>query len=140
MPLSRVATICLWMNSIEPTSTPRVGWAATSSRRSRESSRATTTFCWLPPERLAACGVDAAGADVVLLELLLGELVAARPMPQRAVALTNGDVKLRLSMRFSAMVKPPHQAVDLAVLGDEADAGVEDLAHRPADQLVAVEA
>ena len=31
------------------------------------------------------------------------------------------------------------EAVDLAVLGDEPDAGVEDLAHRPADQLLAVE-
>src|SRR5690606_26849441 len=50
-PASRVATIRLWMNSIEPTSTPRVGCAATSRRRSRDISRATTTFCWLPPER-----------------------------------------------------------------------------------------
>ena len=31
MPASRVATIRLWTNSIEPTSTPRVGCAATSS-------------------------------------------------------------------------------------------------------------
>src|SRR5690606_1299188 len=48
-PASRVSTIRLWMNSMDPTSTPRVGWAAMNSDRSRLSSRASTTFCWLPP-------------------------------------------------------------------------------------------
>ena len=38
------------MYSIEPTSSPRVGWEATSSLIGRENSRATITFCWLPPE------------------------------------------------------------------------------------------
>jgi hypothetical protein len=50
VPLSRSATIRLWMNSIDPTSTPRVGWAATNNRSGRDISRATTTFCWLPPD------------------------------------------------------------------------------------------
>src|SRR6185503_16367467 len=35
VPASRLATICLWMNSMEPTSIPRVGWSATSSLSSR---------------------------------------------------------------------------------------------------------
>jgi hypothetical protein len=37
-------------------STPRVGWAATSSAGSAENSRATITFCMLPPdsERIGA--------------------------------------------------------------------------------------
>jgi hypothetical protein len=44
--------ICLWMNSIEPTSMPRVGWSAMSRTSSRLNSRATMTFCWLPPDRV----------------------------------------------------------------------------------------
>ena len=39
------------MYSIEPTSSPRVGCAAITSLVSRDSSRATTSFCWLPPDR-----------------------------------------------------------------------------------------
>ena len=50
-PSSRIATIWRCMNSIEPTSSPRVGWAQIRTLSSRESSRAITTFCWLPPER-----------------------------------------------------------------------------------------
>jgi len=38
------------MNSVEPMSTPRVGWVATSSEGSRANSRPTTNFCWFPPE------------------------------------------------------------------------------------------
>ena len=38
------------MYSIAPTSRPRVGWEATSTRGSWSSSRASTTRCWLPPE------------------------------------------------------------------------------------------
>jgi hypothetical protein len=51
VPSSRLTTICLWMYSIDPTSTPRVGWEATSTSIGRSNSRATTTFCWLPPDR-----------------------------------------------------------------------------------------
>ena len=38
------------MNSIEPTSTPRVGCEAMKSLSGRDISRATMTFCWLPPD------------------------------------------------------------------------------------------
>ena len=60
VPTSRSWMIRLWMNSIEPTSTPRVGWAAMNSRSGRDISRATTTFCWLPPDRVltAASGEE----------------------------------------------------------------------------------
>ncbi len=37
-------------NSIEPTSSPRVGWLAMSTLCSRPSSLARITFCWLPPD------------------------------------------------------------------------------------------
>ena len=36
-----------------PTSTPRVGSSSSSTRHSRSSQRASTTFCWLPPESSA---------------------------------------------------------------------------------------
>ena len=38
-------------DSIAPTSRPRVGWAAIRTFGSRSISRASTTFCWFPPER-----------------------------------------------------------------------------------------
>ena len=47
-------TISRWMNSIDPTSSPRVGWATTSSFGSPVSSRAMITFCWLPPDSVEA--------------------------------------------------------------------------------------
>ena len=59
VPLSRSATMRRCTNSIEPTSSPRVGWATMSSFSGRDSSRASTTFCWLPPDSvLAACVSD----------------------------------------------------------------------------------
>ncbi len=56
-PLWAAARTWLDRYSIAPTSSPRVGWAATSTRGSWESSRAITTRCWLPPDR------DHIGAD-----------------------------------------------------------------------------
>ena len=50
MPWSRCSTMRRCTNSIEPTSRPRVGWLASSSRISLLSSRARMTFCWLPPD------------------------------------------------------------------------------------------
>ncbi len=49
-PESRASTICWWMNSMAPMSTPRVGCAITSTVGSRSSSRATISFWALPPE------------------------------------------------------------------------------------------
>ena len=59
---SRPPYLTPWMNSIEPTSRPRVGWAAISRLIGRESSRAATAFCWLPPES-APMGVAAGDKD-----------------------------------------------------------------------------
>ena len=73
MPLSRALISLRWMNSIEPTSTPRVGWAATSSRDSRVNSRAMMTFCWLPPDSVAAGGAHRARPNVELLRQPLRE-------------------------------------------------------------------
>src|ERR671924_379799 len=49
-PSSRSSTSRRWTNSIAPTSRPRVGCAAISTLGSRVTSRATTTFCWFPPD------------------------------------------------------------------------------------------
>ena len=49
------------MNSIAPMSTPRVGWPQSTIRGSRSISRASTIFCWLPPEKLAVFNRGAAG-------------------------------------------------------------------------------
>ena len=53
-PRSRCSTMRRCTNSIEPTSRPRVGWLASSSRTSRLISLARMTFCWLPPDRVPA--------------------------------------------------------------------------------------
>ena len=49
-PRSRCSTMRRCTNSMEPTSSPRVGWLASSNRTSRLISRARMTFCWLPPD------------------------------------------------------------------------------------------
>ena len=49
------------MNSIAPTSTPRVGWAAMMTSGSPESSRARMAFCWLPPESERALASGSGG-------------------------------------------------------------------------------
>ena len=53
-PASRCSTRRRCTNSIAPTSRPRVGCAASSRRGSDWISRASTTFCWLPPESARA--------------------------------------------------------------------------------------
>ena len=52
LPASLASRIRCQMLSMAPISTPRVGCAATSSSGSISISRAKTTFCILPPERV----------------------------------------------------------------------------------------
>src|ERR1700689_1074723 len=66
-PLSRCCTMRRCTNSIEPTSSPRVGWLATSTLCWRPSSRARVTFCWFPPAPRRA---RRAGPDVELPDQL----------------------------------------------------------------------
>ena len=51
-PASLNFRICLCMNSIDPISTPRVGWQAIRSLGFAESSLAMITFCAFPPDKL----------------------------------------------------------------------------------------
>ena len=66
MPAVRRSIVSRWMNSMLPTSSPRVGWSRTRSFGSRPSSRATTTFCWLPPDSVPAFTQDRRRSDVEL--------------------------------------------------------------------------
>src|SRR3954452_5207828 len=54
VPASRLAITWRWMNSMLPTARPSVGWSRISSLSARSNSRATTAFCWLPPDRVPA--------------------------------------------------------------------------------------
>ena len=57
------------MNSMAPMSTPRVGWPTSSSSGSRSISRASTIFCWLPPEKLDGLEPRRVRPHVVVLHL-----------------------------------------------------------------------
>ena len=91
------------MNCVDPTSTPRVGWAATSSFTLRVSSRAMMTFCWLPPERVptVACGDDARTSNSAIRSLAACAIAAGRSASPDA----NGGWSYWSRIRFSATVK-----------------------------------
>src|SRR5204863_389506 len=95
-PSSRSSTRRRWTNSIAPTSRPRVGWAAISTRGSRSISRASTTFCWFPPDS-AADGWEA--AVVEHLEVL--------DLEQRLARLR------RLLLHAQEHLAPDHEAREL---------------------------
>src|SRR5690606_24011430 len=61
LPPSASSRTSRWISSFAPTSTPCVGSSSTSTRGARTSWRASTTFCWLPPES-APTAVPTSGA------------------------------------------------------------------------------
>ena len=102
IPASRACTIRLCTNSIEPTSSPRVGCAATSSRKSRLSSRASTTFCWLPPDnRPTSVSVPCARMSN---SVIFSSANCSRSLNWSDPARTNGAPEDRFSIRFSLIV------------------------------------
>src|SRR5262249_52646180 len=99
VPMPRSCMIWLWMNSIDPTSTPRVGCEATNSFSGRDISRATMTFCWLPPDsELAGASADEVRMSNCVIRSLAPDPIAAR---SSANALPNGGCPYRSRMRFS---------------------------------------
>src|SRR5690606_34275433 len=105
VPLSRSAMIRLCTNSIDPTSSPRVGCAAISRRSGRDSSRAMTTFCWLPPESVLA-GVAALPvrmSNSAIRSVALDCTAAGLKIGPEA----NGGWSCRSSTRLSATEKSP---------------------------------
>ena len=124
-PSSRSSTSRRCTNSIAPTSRPRVGCAAISTFGLRSISRASTTFCWLPPERPPArvCGPpprtsNSLQQDARLLDQALREepAVARR---RRMVVVVESEV---LGQR-----EVEHEAAPLPVLGDVPESRVEAL-------------
>ncbi len=78
-----------WMNSIAPTSTPRVGCAMSSTGASNENSRAMTTFCMLPPDMDPGLRAGARAADVKFLIQLRG--IAVKPEMRRSGKNSDGS-------------------------------------------------
>ena len=68
-----------------PTSSPRVGWAATSASGLPEISRAMTTFCWLPPdsERASVVGVPPRTSNSVSSRLATSAIRRSDSRPHR---------------------------------------------------------
>ena len=130
MPASRVSTMRLWMNSIEPTSTPRVGCAATRSDELAAQLAREHDFLLVAAGQRADRALDAPGARTSnSRELLVGELGDVAE-PQIVPPRTKGAPFVRSRMRFSAIVNAPTSPSSCAVLGHEADALVEDAAAR----------
>ena len=101
------------------TSTPRVGSSSSSTRQSRSSQRASTTFCWLPPESSPGEPIGVVG-DVLQRAQLLARrrrarcLTLSRPLAE-AAEVGEGHVL--------GQVPVEQQALRLAVLRGEAEAG-----------------
>ena len=74
------------MARLAPTSTPRVGSSAISTRGSRSSIRANSSFCWLPPDSVPAGTRLAPRPDVELAEHLPHRARSSRPRDQAAPA------------------------------------------------------
>ena len=125
-PSSRSSTRRRWTNSIAPTSRPRVGCAAISTLGSRSISRATTTFCWLPPESAPAVRLRAAAADVELLDQPPRPL--DQPLREEPPEARVGRLAVVVERDVLGDREVEHEAAPLAVLRDVAEAGVEVLA------------
>ena len=92
------------MYSAAPISSPRVGWAATTTSGSLESSRPTMSFCWLPPER------DFAGASrpgAWMEKARMSSRACEKTLPQRSTESgpRKSGERCLPRMEFSATVK-----------------------------------
>ena len=110
------------MNSIAPMSTPRVGWPTSRAFGAAESSRATTIFCWLPPEKPPQRRSGSGGRDVEALHELRAPLPDGGkgeedPVARLRPALVAEDGRLGRGER-------EHQAALLAVLRNVGEAHV----------------
>ena len=113
------------MNSIDPTSSPRVGWATTRSFTSPVSSRAMMTFCWLPPDRVAT-GTSGLGARTSNSR---DELVGVAPDGGLVAQAAAGEGPVLVAVEHEVVgdAERPDHPVLAAVLGHVADAELDDL-------------
>ena len=78
------------MNSIAPMSTPRVGWPTSSRSGSCSISRASTSFCWLPPEKEWRSSSGVLRADVVAAHPVAAQIDDARRARSKPCAAVVG--------------------------------------------------
>ena len=117
-------------------STPLVGSSSSRTRGARISTRAKSSFCWLPPER---CATEPCGEAALTLSARIASRMALRsrspltmPRLREAGEVADGDV--------GADRQVEEQAVALAVLGQERDAGGAGVARRADRDRAAVDA
>ena len=107
---------------------PRVGWSAMSSTRSRLNSRATMTFCWLPPDSVAAAtqpdGVRMSNCGMSSLARLRDCLLVDHPEPRERWVVVLGQDEVVLDREGQ------HQPVALAIAGNIGDAALGQVARR----------
>ena len=89
-------------------SSPRVGFSATTTRGARASSRATTTFCWLPPLSAAA---GASGPGATTSNALSSAAVRARATrqsirPRRTQGSSAREPSTTFSVRVNSGIRP----------------------------------
>ena len=92
-PCSESSATLRWMSAFAPTSMPRVGSSSTMSSGAVASQRASSTFCWLPPERLRGGQVRVGRAHVESLHVLRddGILLAAADGPHPAATCLDAE-------------------------------------------------
>ena len=97
-----------WIRATAPRSTPRVGCAATTARRrGRDSSRAITTFCWLPPDSARTIASGSGGPDVERRDLRLARTRARGSRSIRNRPVTSRRPSARLSATVASSTSPP---------------------------------
>ena len=119
---SRSSMMRRWMNSMAPMSTPRVGWPTSSTSGSRSISRASTIFCWLPPEKLAVCSRQFGGRMSYCSILLAASARIAAMSRNGAVAVVRRSSLVAEDRRSRTPSKASDQAHALAVLGHVGEA------------------
>jgi hypothetical protein len=86
-PLAASAESSPWMSRLAATSTPRVGSSTMAISGSVSSQRASSVFCWLPPEsaRAGLCGPDALMPSMAIAALASLSLRTPEKNPKRPI-------------------------------------------------------
>ena len=118
MPSSASAATRRWISALAPTSMPRVGSSSSSSLGAVSSQRASSTFCWFPPDSVADDRLGIGGADVEGLHVAVGELglLASRDRSRPAAS------RLHRQDDVGADAEVADQAFGAPVLGGVGDA------------------
>ena len=97
-PRSASSASSRWISDFAPTSTPRVGSSSSSTAGSASSQRASTTFCWLPPES-SAIGCSASR------HLMASRSIMAAVAARSRAALASGPRRQRPSVLTTALAR-----------------------------------